>query len=35
MAFAFLVDIIQLKVAGKKNTPVKLKEHYKSVGNKQ
>jgi predicted tellurium resistance membrane protein TerC len=35
MAFAFLVDIIQLKVAGKKSTPVKLKEHYKTMGNKQ
>jgi predicted tellurium resistance membrane protein TerC len=35
MAFAFLVDIIQLKAAGKKSTPVKLKEHYKSMGNEQ
>jgi predicted tellurium resistance membrane protein TerC len=35
MAFAFLVDIIQLKAAGKKNTPVKLKEHYKTMDNKQ
>jgi predicted tellurium resistance membrane protein TerC len=35
MAFAFLVDVIQLKVAGKKSTPVKLKEHYKITGNEQ
>jgi predicted tellurium resistance membrane protein TerC len=35
MAFAFLVDVIQLKAAGKKSTPVKLKEHYKSMGNEQ
>lgn len=28
MAFAFLVDIIQMKVAGKKSHPVKLNEHY-------
>jgi predicted tellurium resistance membrane protein TerC len=35
MAFAFLVDVIQLKVASKKSTPVKLKEHYKTTDNKQ
>lgn len=29
MAFAFLVDIIQMKVAGKKSHPVKLNQHYK------
>jgi predicted tellurium resistance membrane protein TerC len=28
MAFAFLVDVIQMKVAGKKSHPVKLNEHY-------
>jgi predicted tellurium resistance membrane protein TerC len=28
MAFAFLVDVIQMKVAGKKSTPVKLNEHF-------
>lgn len=28
MAFAFLVDIIQMKVAGKKSHQVKLNEHY-------
>ena len=28
MAFAFLVDVIQMKVAGKKSRPVKLNEHY-------
>jgi predicted tellurium resistance membrane protein TerC len=28
MAFAFAVDIIQMKVAGKKSHPVKLNEHY-------
>jgi predicted tellurium resistance membrane protein TerC len=28
MAFAFLVDIIQMKVAGKKSHPVKLNEHF-------
>jgi predicted tellurium resistance membrane protein TerC len=28
MAFALLVDIIQMKVAGKKSHPVKLNEHY-------
>lgn len=28
MAFAMLVDIIQMKVAGKKSHPVKLNEHY-------
>ena len=28
MAFALLVDIIQMKVAGKKSNPVKLNEHY-------
>jgi len=28
MAFAFLVDVIQMKVAGKKSKPVKLNEHY-------
>ena len=30
MAFALLVDVIQLKVSGKKSKPVKLKEHFKS-----
>lgn len=28
MAFAFLVDVIQMKVAGKKSHPVKLNDHY-------
>jgi predicted tellurium resistance membrane protein TerC len=28
MAFAFLVDVVQMKVAGKKTTPVKLNEHF-------
>lgn len=28
MAFAFLVDVIQMKVAGKSAKPVKLNEHY-------
>lgn len=28
MAFALVVDIIQMKAAGKKSQPVKLKEHY-------
>jgi predicted tellurium resistance membrane protein TerC len=28
MAFAFLVDVIQMKVAGKKSKPVKLNKHY-------
>ena len=28
MAFAFLVDIIQMKISGKKSHPVKLNEHY-------
>lgn len=28
MVFAFLVDVIQMKVSGKKSQPVKLKEHY-------
>jgi predicted tellurium resistance membrane protein TerC len=28
MAFALLVDVIQMKVAGKKSNPVKLNEHY-------
>ena len=28
MAFAFLVDIIQMKVSGKKSRPVKLNEHF-------
>jgi predicted tellurium resistance membrane protein TerC len=28
MAFAFLVDIIQMKVVGRKSHPVKLNEHY-------
>lgn len=28
MAFALLVDIIQMKVAGKRSHPVKLNEHY-------
>ncbi len=28
MAFALLVDVIQMKVAGKKSQPVKLNEHY-------
>ena len=28
MAFALLVDVIQMKVAGKKSKPVKLNEHY-------
>ncbi len=28
MAFAFLVDVIQMKVAGKKSHPVKLNEHF-------
>ncbi len=28
MAFAFLVDVIQMKVAGKRSHPVKLNEHY-------
>jgi predicted tellurium resistance membrane protein TerC len=35
MAFAFLVDVIQLKVVSKKSTPVKLKEHYKTTDNEQ
>lgn len=34
MAFAFLVDIIQMKVAGKKSHPVKLNEHYTEDGEK-
>lgn len=34
MAFAFLVDIIQMKVAGKKSHPVKLNEHYTEDGTK-
>jgi predicted tellurium resistance membrane protein TerC len=34
MAFAFLVDIIQMKVAGKKSHPVKLNEHYTEDGAK-
>lgn len=29
MAFAFLVDVLQMKVAGKKSHPVKLNVHYK------
>jgi predicted tellurium resistance membrane protein TerC len=29
MAFAFLVDVIQMKVVGKKSHPVQLNEHYK------
>lgn len=28
MAFAFIVDVIQMKVAGKRSHPVKLNEHY-------
>ena len=28
MVFAFMVDVIQMKVAGKKSHPVKLNEHY-------
>jgi predicted tellurium resistance membrane protein TerC len=28
MAFALLVDVIQMKVAGRKSNPVKLNEHY-------
>ena len=28
MAFSLLVDVIQMKVAGKKSQPVKLNEHY-------
>lgn len=28
MAFALLVDIIQIKAAGKKSNPIKLNEHY-------
>jgi predicted tellurium resistance membrane protein TerC len=32
MAFAFLVDVIQLRVAGKKGKRVKLNEHYKITG---
>jgi predicted tellurium resistance membrane protein TerC len=35
MAFAFLVDIIQMKVAGKKSHPVKLNEHYAEDNEKQ
>lgn len=34
MAFAFLVDVIQMKVAGKKSHPVKLNEHYTEDGAK-
>ncbi len=34
IAFAFLVDIIQMKVAGKKSHPVKLNEHYTEDGAK-
>ncbi len=34
MAFAFLVDVIQMKVAGKKSNPVKLNEHYTEEPNK-
>lgn len=33
MAFAFLVDIIQMKADKKKSKPVKLHEHYKSTDN--
>ena len=29
MTFAFLVDVLQMKVAGKKSHPVKLNVHYK------
>ncbi|MBK8309854.1 MAG: TerC family protein [Chitinophagaceae bacterium] len=28
MAFAFLVDVLQMKIAGKKSHPVKLNEHF-------
>ncbi|MFZ1259474.1 MAG: TerC family protein, partial [Chitinophagaceae bacterium] len=28
MAFSLLVDVIQMKVSGKKSKPVKLNEHY-------
>ena len=35
MAFAFLVDVIQMKVDKKKSKPVKLHEHYTSTGNEQ
>jgi predicted tellurium resistance membrane protein TerC len=35
MAFAFLVDIIQMKTAGKKSKPVKLHQHYKGIDNTQ
>lgn len=34
MAFAFLVDVIQMKAAGKKSHPVKLNEHYSEDANK-
>jgi len=34
MAFALLVDVIQMKVAGKKSHPVKLNEHYTEDGKK-
>ena len=34
MAFAFVVDIIQMKLAGKKSHPVKLNEHYTEDGAK-
>lgn len=33
MAFALLVDVIQMKVAGKKSNPVKLNEHYSEKDN--
>ncbi|HEX6848234.1 MAG TPA: TerC family protein [Chitinophagaceae bacterium] len=35
MAFAFLVDVIQMKASGKKAHPVKLNEHYKEDTGKE
>lgn len=32
MAFALLVDVIQMKVAGRNSTPVKLNEHFSDEG---
>ena len=34
MAFSLLVDVIQMKVAGKKSQPVKLNEHYSEDNSK-
>jgi predicted tellurium resistance membrane protein TerC len=35
MAFSLLVDVVQMKVAGRKSNPVRLNEHFSEDENKK